>query len=243
MVCQGGLSLAKSWMKQVLHLKRYQGIEFIWVSSGAIGLARLRTRRLRRTTSLSEKQALSALGQPLVMDLYNTALRAGGQRAAQILLTYDDLANRARRRNFQETVERLLDWNYIPIVNENDTIATEEIQFGDNDSLAARIAIHTSATRLVILTDVDGYYDRDPNRDSKARLIHHLNEVKPSLLKQPGLRGRSQLGTGGMLSKLLAARLATRHQIPTWLVRGDIKNILMRVERDEIVGTRIGGKP
>ena len=241
MVCSGGPLLLRSWMRQVAFLRRQQSIEVIWVTSGAIASAVDRTNFKKSDRLLSEKQALSAIGQPIIMDLYNLALQASGILGAQILLTYDDLANKDRRANFRNTVEKLLEWDVTPVLNENDAISTEEIKFGDNDSLSAKVAIVTGAERLLILTDVEGLYDRDPKRDTSARLIQRLDQVTPSLLKQTETRPSSR-GTGGMFSKLKAAREASTHGIETWLVRGDIPSVLMRVARNERVGTWVGAR-
>jgi glutamate 5-kinase len=178
MVCGGGPLLLRAWMAQVAQLKRKHGIEVIWVTSGAIASAVDRTAFNKPVSrsfwELSEKQALSAIGQPIIMDLYNIALAANGLLGAQILLTYDDLAHDERRRNFENTLEKLLEWGVTPVLNENDAVATQEIKFGDNDSLSAKVACVTGADRLVILTDVAGLYDSDPKRNPGARRIERL---------------------------------------------------------------------
>ena len=240
MVCSGGPILLRAWMNQVATLHRRHGVEVIWVTSGAIASAVDRTDFKKSGRTLADKQALSAIGQPLVMDLYNLALQASGLLGAQILLTYDDMANAGRRRNFQSTLEKLLDWKVTPILNENDAVATQEIKFGDNDSLSAKVARVTGADRLVILTDVDGLYDSDPKKNKRARRITRLDSVSASLLKQVGAAPGSSRGTGGMLSKLLAAREATRAGIECWLVKGDKPNVLLDVALNQKVGTTIG---
>ncbi len=155
MICSGGPMLIRAWMAQVAELKRKQHIEVIWVSSGAIATAVDRTQFNKKNRTLSEKQALSAIGQPLVMDLYNMALQTQGLLGAQVLLTYQDLASLPQKKNLENTIQQLLKWGVTPILNENDAVATEEIRFGDNDSLSARIAKTMKADRLVILTDVE----------------------------------------------------------------------------------------
>ncbi len=243
MICSGGPLLIRAWMQQVARLEREHNIEVVWVSSGAIATAVERTLFSKKKRSLHEKQALSAIGQPMVMDLYNIALNSQGLMGAQVLLTYDDLANVPRRKNFQNTIEQLLAWGITPILNENDAVATEEIRFGDNDSLSAKIAKSVKAERLVILTDVNGLYDSDPRRNPAAKLIPELKGVSTSLIKkikqESGSTGGSSHGTGGMLSKLTAARLATQAKIETWLVKGDEPNILLNVAKNLEVGTRI----
>lgn len=241
MVCSGGPLLVRAWMQQVALLKREHKIEVIWVTSGAIASAAERTNFMKngRDRTLAEKQALSAIGQPLVMDLYNLALQTSGMLGAQVLLTYDDLANSKRRKNFVSTVEQLLKWNVTPILNENDAMATEEIKFGDNDTLSAKVARVTGADRLVILTDVEGLYDSDPRRNPAADLIHSLPGISKKALSMAGVGAGSVRGTGGMLSKLSAAKEASKSKIETWLVKGDLPHILQRVAENEIVGTRI----
>lgn len=240
MVCTGGPLLIRAWMRQLAVLRQEHGIEVIWVTSGAIASATERTRfQPKGQRTLSEKQALSAIGQPLVMDLYNLALQTSGMLGAQVLLTYDDLASKQRKTNFINTLEQLLKWNVTPILNENDAIATEEIKFGDNDSLSAKVAVAMGAERLVILTDVEGLYDSDPRKNPAANLVHGLHGVAPSLLSKTGGQAGSSRGTGGMFSKLKAAREATGKRIETWLVKGDLPHILERVADNQIVGTRI----
>jgi glutamate 5-kinase len=250
MVCTGGPLLLRSWMQQVATLRRLHQIEVVWVTSGAIASAIDRTHfprgNRKKKLQMDEKQALAAIGQPIVMDLYNLALNATGLLGAQILLTYDDLADRERRQNFQNTVERLLEWKVTPILNENDAVATQEIKFGDNDSLSAKVAGVLGAERLVILTDVDGYYDSDPKKNPGARLIPKLREVSPSMLRNVAPEAGSSRGTGGMFSKLKAAQEAARKGIDTWLIRGDVPSVLLEVARGKSVGTLVsahsGGK-
>jgi len=240
MVCGGGPLLLRAWMQQVAQLRRAHGIEVIWVTSGAIASAVDRTQfKATKERKLEEKQALSAIGQPLVMDLYNLALQATGLLGAQILLTYDDLANSGRCANFKNTLEKLLEWQVTPILNENDAVATEEIKFGDNDSLSAKVAKVAGAERLVILTDVDGLYSADPRHDPEARLVHDLGGVSDELLAKVSPGAGTLRGTGGMYSKLRAGREASESGIEAWLVRGDRPSVLLDVARDERAGTRI----
>lgn len=231
-------------MKQVFTLKKRHGIEVVWVTSGAIASAVERTSFSKRNRKLSEKQALSAIGQPLVMDLYNIALQTTGLLGAQILLTYSDLAHAGRRGNFKNTIEELLSWGVVPVLNENDAVATDEIKFGDNDSLSAKVAKVVGAERLIILTDVAGLFDADPSVNPNARLISRLNRVPQSLLKSLELSSRASKthptrGTGGMYSKIRAAAEATQSGSETWLVRGDLPSVLLDVAAGKNVGTVI----
>lgn len=240
MVCSGGPILMRAWMQQVASLRRDHGIEVIWVTSGAIASAVERTGFSKRNRELSDKQALSAIGQPLVMDLYNLCLQTAGLLGAQVLLTSDDLASPVRRKNLQNTLRKLLEWQVTPILNENDAVATEEIKFGDNDALSARVAAAMGADRLVILTDVQGFYDDNPRTHPKAKLVPHLSRVTSADLDRAGKVGGSARGTGGMYSKLAAAHYAQSQGIATWLVQGDLPNVLLQVARGESVGTSIG---
>jgi glutamate 5-kinase len=239
LVCSGGPLLVRAWMQQLAALRRQHGIEVIWVTSGAIASAVDKTGYSKKKRQLAEKQALSAIGQPMVMDLYNLALQNAGRMGAQILLTYDDLADSERRLNFQNTIEQLLAWNVVPVLNENDAVATDEIRFGDNDRLSAKVARYVSADRLVILTDVDGLYDKDPKKHRDARLIERVTGISTQVLKgvEPG--AGSQRGTGGMFSKLKAAQEAGEYGIETWLLRGDLPDALVRIQGKEALGTLI----
>lgn len=229
----------RSWMQQVLKLRRDFGIEIIWVTSGAIASAIERTSMRERKGTLAEKQALSAIGQPLLMDLYNLSLQSVGLLGAQVLLTYGDLVNRARLGNFKNTIEMLLKWKIVPILNENDAVATEEIKFGDNDSLSAMVAVAIGADRLVIMTDVEGLFDSDPKKNTDARRVSNLTGVPKKVLRQVQRSPGSRHGTGGMYSKLRAASLATRNKIETWLVKGDDPSVLLKIAENADVGTRI----
>ena len=240
MVCSGGPLLIRSWMQQVGMLRREHDIEVIWVTSGAISSAVDRTQFKKNNRTLAEKQALSAIGQPIVMDLFNLALHAQGLLGGQILLTSDDLNDKTRRGCFKNTIEKLLDWNVTPVLNENDAVANEEIKFGDNDSLSAKVAICTQAERLVILTDVEGLYDADPRKNPDAQLIRKLTEVNSQLLSKTEPAGGTSRGTGGMYSKLMAAETAASEEIQTWLVKGDLPSVLLLVAENQPVGTQIG---
>ncbi len=247
MIVSGGPMLIRAWMQQVSVLRKKYGIEVIWVTSGAIATAvefmsdRSGFNRGKRT--LAEKQALSAIGQPLVLDLYTMGLQAQGLGAAQVLLTYEDLADSKRRENFQNTIEQLLEWRVTPILNENDAVATQEIRFGDNDSLSARVAKSLSAKRLVILTDVEGLFESDPRTNPTARLVPELKRVSPALIKSMGKSGAgTQRGTGGMLSKLMAAKIASDNGVRTHLVKGDEANILTELAQGHLHGTVIYGR-
>lgn len=234
MVIAGGPTLIRSWMRQIETLDRRYAIDVIWVTSGAIATARQESEsRIRKEKGalrlLGEKQALSALGQPLVMHEYNQALSKVGRLGSQVLLTADDLGSGKRRKNLVRTLSTLVGWGVLPILNENDAVSTEEIQFGDNDRLSALVAGHMSADRLVLLTDVAGLYDADPKKHRDAKLISRLDSVPSKLLKTLSSASPSGVGTGGMLSKMLAAKIARGYGVDTHLVQGDLEDALLKI--------------
>ena len=240
LVVNGGPLLIRSWMQQIARIRRDHNIEVIWVSSGAVATGKERSAFSKSKRTMAEKQALSAIGQPLLMGIYDTALQVTGQLGAQILLTYDDMTHLTRKKNLRNTLNQLLKWNVVPILNENDATATEELQFGDNDTLSAKAAIMMKAERLVILTDVEGLFDSDPRKNPQAQLLSHLPKVTPKTLAMAPKGAGTSVGTGGMHSKLTAAQLAGRHGIETWLAKGDANSILEIIAADKLVGTRIG---
>lgn len=241
MVCAGGPLLMRVWMQQVAELRKKHNIEVIWVTSGAIAWAVQKTDFKIKNRTLQQKQGLSAIGQPLVMDQYNLALQASNLLGAQVLLTAGDMLDRERRTNLQSTLTQLLKWKAIPILNENDAVATEEIKFGDNDSLSSKIAVMMKAERLILMTDVDGLYDGDPKKNKKAKLIRYRKKIGPDELKLAHQKNVSSRGTGGMYSKLLAADQARKAGIVTHLVRGDWPNNLLEIAIGHHLGTQIGG--
>src|SRR5437868_8543187 len=241
MVCDGGPLLMRAWMQQVGLLRKKYGIEVIWVTSGAIAWAVARTNFKAAKRTLPQKQALSAIGQPLVMDQYNLALQAANLLGSQVLLTAGDMKDPARGKNLQNTLSELLRWKVIPILNENDAVATDEIRFGDNDSLASKVAIMMKAERLVLMTDVDGLFDADRNKNPKANLIPYRRRIGKAEFALADRKAISKVGTGGMFSKLLAADSAQNAGITTHLVRGDSPNNLLQIATGLSIGTQFGG--
>jgi glutamate 5-kinase len=199
---------------------RRAGAQVMVVSSGAIalGAARLALPRGGRA-SLADAQAAAAVGQIALADLWRRALAAQGVTAAQMLLTLGDLEDRRRYLNASATLDRLLEAGVIPVINENDSVATEEIRFGDNDRLAARVAQAASADLVLLLSDVDGLFDRDPREDG-AELIPVVEAVTPDVMAMASARSSSGLGSGGMISKLQAAQIATRAGIALAILNG-----------------------
>lgn len=241
MVCDGGPLLMRSWMQQVSELRKKHNVEVIWVSSGAIAWATGRTNFNSFSRTLPQKQALSAIGQPLIMDQYNLALGTTGLLGSQVLLTTGDMKDKTRRQNLQNTLKELLRWQVVPILNENDAVSTEEIKFGDNDSLASQVAVMMKATRLVLMTDVEGLFESDPNSNPDARMIVYRKKLSPAEMKMANPKVKSKVGTGGMYSKLLAASLAAKSGIVTHMVRGDIPRNLLQIAGGIAIGTQVGG--
>ena len=243
LISEGGPLLIRDWMRQVAVLRK-KNIQVIWVTSGAIATAVERTQfkaSAKRGRSIPEKQSLSAIGQPLIMSLYNQGLFEVGLMGAQILLCADDLRNPERRKNFMQATEKLLEWDAIPVLNENDAVATDEIRFGDNDSLSAQVALCLKADRLILLTNVAGLFDSDPSKSSNAKKISTINKVPASLKKMLSIGQTSLSGTGGMLSKVLAAEAILKKGAVTsdaWIVPGDEPRVLQRVIANENIGTR-----
>ncbi|AEP13118.1 MULTISPECIES: glutamate 5-kinase [Chloracidobacterium] len=215
---------------------RAGGRTVVIVSSGAVacGMTYLRTHHLPLGRDLSFKQAAAAIGQPFLMRYYEQAFAP--VPVAQVLLTYDDARDRERFLNARHTLRTLLTLGVVPIINENDTVATAEIKFGDNDFLSALVANIVDADLLVLLSDVDGLFDRDPKQYPEARQLSFVPEVTVATLELAS-SGKSAFGTGGMQSKLTAARTAARFGVTTVIVNGRASNILERVIAGDDVGT------
>ncbi|MCH8520868.1 glutamate 5-kinase [Glycocaulis sp.] len=196
------------------------GTQTVLVSSGAVALGRRRLKLADGKLTLEMKQAAAAAGQTALMQAWNSALEPHGLPAAQALLTWDDMENRRRWLNARATLEALLAAGAAPVINENDTVATVELRYGDNDRLAARVAQMVDADALILLSDVDGLYSADPSRDPKAQLITQVEAITPEIEALAGGTGVAGTGTGGMASKLAAARIAGRAGIPTLIAAG-----------------------
>lgn len=184
---------------------RKRGIEVLLVSSGAIAAGLRKYGLTKKPESLSHKQALAAIGQSDLIRAYEEAMDRRGAKAAQILLTRDDLTHRRRYLNARNTLLTLLSWKIIPIINENDTVAAEEIKFGDNDNLSAMVANLTDSQLLVTLTDIDGLYDKDPKQHADAELIRVVDRIDRRITKAAS-NISGFVGTGGMASKIAAAK-------------------------------------
>lgn len=216
-----------------------QGKELVVVSSGAVAAGMTRLGRNMRPRTIPEKQALAAVGQIRLMALYERYFSRFKKSVAQVLLTHDDLANRQRYLNAKHTFQMLLEASIIPIVNENDTVAVEEMKFGDNDHLSALVATLLGADLLVILSDVEGVFDRDPRVSAAARLIPLIRKIK-EVKGQIAGQSQSTFGTGGILSKVGAAEQAAAAGIPTVITSGLLTGSLARVfDPAEEIGTLV----
>ncbi|HKI33454.1 MAG TPA: glutamate 5-kinase [Gemmataceae bacterium] len=215
---------------------RQSGKKVALVSSGAIGAGIGRLGLGKRPTDLRHLQACAAVGQSFLMRAYEECLSRAGIPTAQILLTAGDFDNRTRYLNARNTINTLLEWGCLPIINENDTVSVAEIRFGDNDHLAAMVTNLLRASVLILLTNVDGLYSADPTVDPNATVVATVPYIDPEVLGMAGA-SRSALGSGGMRSKLRAARLATAAGESVIMANGSAFGILDRIMAGEAVGT------
>ena len=222
-----------------------QGWRPVLVSSGAVACGLSRMGLDQRPTAISHIQALAAIGQADLAHRWQEALANQGLIAAQVLLTQDAFNIRQRYLNLTATFRALFDHGVVPVVNENDTVAIEELTVGDNDRLSAMVASQLGARLLVLLTDIDGCYDADPRRQSSARLIPRIDRVTPRMLAAAG--GGGSLGRGGMRSKLEAAALAARAGVETVIAQARAARVIEQAVTGEVIGTRVaargGGAP
>ncbi|MBA4371601.1 MAG: glutamate 5-kinase [Thermodesulfovibrio sp.] len=212
------------------------GYEVVVVSSGAVAAGMKKLGLTEKPKEIKLKQAAAAVGQSSLMWAYEKSFGEHNTKVAQILLTRDDLSHRRRYINSKNTLMTLLSYGIVPIVNENDTVVTDEIKFGDNDNLAALVAILTEAERLIILSDVDGLYKEDPRIHAEAELVQLVEEITQSIERQAGGSG-SAVGTGGMSSKVQAAKKATSHGIAVNIINGRKKGLLVSLLRGKEQGT------
>jgi len=224
--------LNRSWLKtlidDLLRLHR-RGQQVILVSSGAIALGRRHLGLAPGALRLEESQAAAAVGQIRLAHAYKELLEAGDVTVAQVLLTLEDSEQRTRYLNARATLEALLALKAIPVINENDTVATAEIRYGDNDRLAARVAQMASADCLVLLSDIDGLYTADPHRDPRAKFIERVMHVTPEIEAMAG-RSNSEVGSGGMATKIAAARIAVNAGCHMCIASGYQRHALRRLE-------------
>ncbi|WP_404415229.1 glutamate 5-kinase [Marinospirillum sp.] len=231
-----GLDVAaiQGWVEQLAELKR-EGKEILLVTSGSVAEGMVRLGWKKRPGSIHELQAAAAVGQMGLIQTWESAFKSQGLNSAQILLTHDDLSNRKRYLNARSALQTLLDLDVVPIINENDTVVTDEIRFGDNDTLGALVTNLLEAETLILLTDQPGLYDADPRKNPAAQLIPEGRAQDPALLAVAGDGGA--LGRGGMFTKVSAARLAARSGARTVILGGRTENALSRLFAGEELGT------
>ncbi|PPD56507.1 MAG: glutamate 5-kinase [Methylotenera sp.] len=226
-----------AWAAQISELVKL-GKQVVLVSSGAVAEGMQRLGWKKRPVEINELQAAAAVGQMGLVQMYESCFALHGLHTAQLLLTHEDLADRKRYLNARSTLKTLLDLNVIPIINENDTVVTEEIRFGDNDTLAALVANLIEADTLVILTDQQGLYSADPRKDKTAQFINFETAGNLELEKMAGGAG-SNVGTGGMLTKILAAKRAAKSGAHTIIASGREPDVLLRLSKGEAIGTHL----
>lgn len=217
------------------------GHEVILVSSGAIAMGVGKLNLAERPSDIAGKQACAAVGQCELMYTYDRLFGEYNHTVAQILLTAPDLANDGRREKFQNTIEKLLAYSALPIINENDTVATEEIEFGDNDTLGAKVATAANADILILLSDIDGLYTKDPRSNPDAEFIPEVYELSDDVMALGGGAGTKH-GTGGMETKLKAAKIATDAGCDMIIMNGAKLEQLYSIVDGERVGTRFYAK-
>ncbi len=217
------------------------GHEIILVSSGAIGMGVGKLSLKEKPQDMPTKQAAAAVGQCELMYTYDKLFSEYNHTVAQILLTGLDLEDNERYHNIQNTMNRLLELNVLPIINENDTVSTHEIAVGDNDTLGAIVAVSMKADLLVLLSDIDGLYTADPHKDEKAELISEVKEITPEIEALGGGKG-SSLGTGGMVTKLNAAKLCMSKGTDMVIANGANPSVLYDIVDGEKIGTKFIAK-
>ena len=234
----GGINLYKlERLVRILSDIHNQGKDVILVSSGAIAVGKRKTGLQDKNLSIAEKQACAAVGQSLLMTMYQKLFSEYNQTTAQILLTKFTMLNDLSRYNTRNTFEELLKIGVIPVVNENDTVATHEIAVGDNDCLSAIVAAITGADLLILLSDIDGLFTDDPNRNSNARFIPLVEELNDEFIRMGKETSGSGLGTGGMSAKLSAAKIATESGAAMIIANGEDLSVIEQIMSGENIGT------
>lgn len=226
---------------KVLSDVKNAGHDIVLVSSGAIGMGVGKLNMADKPQDMPTKQAAAAVGQCELMYVYDNLFQEYNHTVGQILITGEDLADSVRHENFTNTLNRLLELGALPIINENDTIATSEIAVGDNDTLGALVAASVKSDLFIVLTDIDGLYTDDPRRDPNAQLISEVTEITKEMLQGAGGQG-SSLGTGGMATKLSAAKIAMDAGVDMIIVNGASPEIIYDAVDGRSVGTRFIAK-
>lgn len=213
------------------------GDDIILVTSGAIGMGAGKLQLSERPREVAAKQAAAAVGQCELMYTYDKLFSEYNHTVAQLLMTGSDFENEERHVNFKNTMDKLLEYKALPIINENDTVATDEIKVGDNDTLSAMVAVNIHADLLILLSDIDGLFTADPHTDPNARLISVVSEINDDILALGGKEG-SSLGTGGMRTKLHAAQICTENGCDMVIANGKCPDVLYDIVEGKAVGTR-----
>lgn len=226
---------------KVLSDLKNAGHEMVLVSSGAIGMGVGKLMLPGKPEDMPTKQAAAAVGQCELMYTYDKLFGEYNHTVAQILLTGDDIEDEKRRTNCENTLKRLLELGTFPIINENDTVSTAQIEIGDNDTLSAIVAKSIQADLVILLTDIDGLFTADPHKDPNGKLIPVVEEITEDILKLAGGAGSKQ-GTGGMATKLQAAQMATAAGCDMVIANGSKPQVLYKIVAGEAVGTRFAGK-
>lgn len=222
-------------LAKVLSEIRFGGRQVVLVTSGAIAVGAGKLNLTEKPKRLAEKQALAAIGQAELMNIYAKYFDIFNQNVAQVLLTKDVVINPVRRTNTKNTINSLLDMNIIPIINENDTVSTDEIEFGDNDTLSSHVAMVIEADLLIILSDIDGLYSADPRKDSNATIISTVYNVED--VEDVASGAGTRFSTGGMITKMTAARNCTRSNIDMIIAAGDDPEIIFKILEGKNIGT------
>ncbi len=229
-------------LARVLADLRHEGREIVLVTSGAVGVGMSKIGLLEKPKTLREKQAASAVGQSELMSIYSKLFGEYGCDVAQILLTRNVIENEKRQQNAITTFNTLLKWGIVPIVNENDAISTDELEFGDNDTLSAMVAQLIEADLLILLSDIDGLYSADPHKDRNAKLIEEIEEVTDDLFEIAGTAG-TRRGTGGMITKLKAAQTVMSAGINMVIANGQNPAVIYDILDGKRAGTFFKGHP
>ncbi|MCL0067648.1 glutamate 5-kinase [Peptococcaceae bacterium] len=233
--CNIDKGMVKALVSQIARLKK-NGLKVVLVSSGAVACGVGKLKLKKPVYTIHEKQAAAAVGQGILIQMYEHSFAEYGLTVAQVLLTRGDFADRKRFLYARNAIECLLHMDVVPIINENDTVSVEELKFGDNDKLSALVAVLIDAEMLVMLTDIDGLYDKNPSKNADAKLITDVHSITEKIKSAAGSSG-SNVGTGGMITKLEAARIAGDSGIITGIVKSTEKDVLLRFINGERIGT------
>lgn len=220
--------------RQIISLK--ETYDIVLVSSGAIAAARQFVDISNGALKVDSKQALAAIGQPKLIGIYDEVFTSFGINVAQCLLVHRDFKSEVARTNVKNTIDKLLEFGFTPIINENDTVAVDEIVLGDNDQLSALVAVICDADLLVLASDIDGLYDKNPFANQDAKLIEEVIDLEG--IKKYIDESKSELGTGGMMTKIQAAQICKEHQIEMWIVNGGKNNFLVDALEARILYTK-----